>query len=218
VKAPPKVLPPSAILAERDLLTGQPHFKPERQPLLDRLCEATVWGQLSKRRLTIARPQLIEQWAAMHLGAAPDENRTDQELALQMAFRVAFLFAISNVISTVTATEHRETVDFYREKAKQFQEEASQLGACGFEEHAEHARALAALYEELGSGDPPFKHPRLVVGRHQKSSHVRAYCVLLAERMRGLYGHALREMVASIANTAFPCETVSKEDVGYWCK
>jgi hypothetical protein len=153
----------------------------------------------------------------MHLGAAPDENRTDQELALQMAFRGAFLFAISSA-STVTATEHRETVDFYREKASQFQEEASQLGECGFEEHAEHARALAALYEELGSGDPPFKHPGLVVGRHQKSPHMRAYCVLLADLMRRLYGDALREIVASIANAAFPLESVSKEDVGYWGK
>jgi hypothetical protein len=36
--------------------------------------------------------------------------------------------------------------------------------------------------------------------------------------MRNLYGDALREIVASIANAAFPHETVSKEHVRYWCK
>jgi hypothetical protein len=175
VKAPPKILPPPAILAERDLLTGQPHFKPERQPLLDRLCKAAVWYQLSKRRPTIARPQLIEKWSEMHLGAAPDGKRTDRELALQMAFRSAFLLAISDVaVGTVTVTEQGEAADFYRKKVKQFQEEASLLADVS-EDAAEHARVLAAFYEWIADGSSVPAHPSLVVGRYQKSPHVRGY-------------------------------------------
>jgi hypothetical protein len=217
VKAPPKILPPPAILAERDLLTGRPHFKPERQPLLDRLCKATVWDQLSKRRPAIARPQLIEKWSEMHLGAAPDAKRTDRELAVQMAFRSAFFLAISEVaVRTVTVTEQRETADFYRKKAKQFQEVVSLLGAT-FEEAAEHARALAAFYEWMADGSSVPAQPSLVVRRHQKPPHVRGYCVLLGNFMRLHYGNVLREMVASIASAAFN-QAVAKEDVRYWCK
>jgi hypothetical protein len=216
VRAPPKVLPPPAILAECDLLTGQPHFKAERRPLLDELAKATVWHQLNKRKPAIAHPRLIKVWSEMHLGAAPDEERTDRELALQMAFRGAFLFAIS-CLRTSTATEEKETVEFYRNKARQYQNDASFLGELS-DEAAEHARALAAWHEgvadELDTGD----NLKLVVHRHQKSPHVRAYCIMLAGVMRNLYGDVLREMVASIANAAFPHETVSKEHVRYWCK
>jgi hypothetical protein len=217
VKASPKILLPPAILAERDLLTGQPHFKPERQPLLDRLCKATVWGQLSKRRPAIARPQLIEKWSELHLGAAPDGKRTDRELALQMAFRSAFLLAISDVgVRTVSVAEQGETADFYRKKVKQFQDEASLLGEI-FEEAAEHARALAAFYEWIADDSSLPAHPSLVASRHQKSAHVRGYCVLLGNFMRLHYGNVLREMVASIASAAFN-QAVSKEHVRYWCK
>jgi hypothetical protein len=216
VRAPPEVLPPSAIVAERDWLIAQPSFKPERQPVLDRLCKATVWNQLSRRSPVIAWAQLIREWSDSHQGKAPDEKWSDRELALQEAFRAAFFFAISN-IRTHTPAEERETVNFYREKAKQFQEEASFLVALS-EEAAGHAHALAEWYEaitdELGSTVTP---PNLFVSRHQKSPQVRAYCVLLGGRMRRLYGHVLREMVASIATAAFN-QSVSKEDVGYWCK
>src|SRR5262249_13316722 len=218
MKAPPEILLPSAIVAERDWLIAQPNFKPERQPLLDRLCKATVWDQLSKHSPAIARPRLIEEWLRSHLGAAPDGKRTNQELALQIAFRAAFLLAISN-IETRTAAEEKETVDFYRKKIKEFQKEASLLAEVS-EEAAEHARTLAAFYAARGMDrdEPPLQNPRLLVHRHQKPPRVRAYGVLLADVMRRLYGDVLREIVASIANAAFDRTDVSKEDVRYWCK
>ena len=218
MRAPPETLPPPAIVAERDWIIGHFNFKQGQQLILDRLCKDKVWHQLAKRSPAAARPQLIEQWSRSHQGEALNRKRTDRELALQMAFRAAVFLAISNV-QTATATEQRETADFYRKKIKQLREEASLLAEVS-EEAAEHARALAAFYAALGmdSGEPPLQDPRLLVHRHQKPPQMRAYCVLLGTRMRNLYSDVLREIVASIGNVAFDRTDISKEDVRYWCK
>jgi hypothetical protein len=216
VKRSPEQFLPAAIVAERDWVAGRPYFKPEQRPLIERLCNATIWNRLNRRSPVIARVKLIREWSESHPEKAPDGERSDRELALQMAFRGAFYLAISNM-RTYTPAEDREWVSFYRKKALQFQQEASWVRDLS-EEAAEHARALAEWYEavtaELDSGAT---HPSLVVGRHQKPPHMRAFCVLLGGIMRRLYGHVLRETVASIATAAFN-KAVSKEDVGYWCK
>jgi hypothetical protein len=226
VKVPPRRLQVPAILAERDWLIAQPFFKPERQALLDRLCKAsplspriegpgTIWHQLSKHSPTIARPLLIKKWSDDHQ-VTPDEKWTNQELALQMAFRSAFFLAISDVaVRTFTVSEQREMKGFYRKKVQQFQEEASLLE--NFEEAAEHARALAKFYEWIGNDSLFLPNPSLVVRRHQIAPHVRGYCILLGNFMRIHYGRVLREIVARIATAAFN-KDVSKEDVRYWCK
>jgi hypothetical protein len=145
----------------------------------------------------------------------PDEKWTNQELALQMAFRCAFFLAISDVaVRTFTVSERKEIIDSHRKKVKEFQEEASLLE--NFPEAAEHARALATFYEWLGN-DSLLPNASLVVRRHQKAPHVRGYCILLGNFLRIHYGRVLREIVASIATAAFN-QPVSKEDVRYWCK
>src|SRR5262249_13057026 len=199
-------------------IIGHFNFQPEWQPIFDRLCKDKVLHQLAKRSPAIACPQLTKQCSESHQGEAPDEKRTNRELALQMAFRAAFFLAISNV-RTQPAAEQREAADFYRKKIKELQKEASLLAEVS-EEAAEHARALAAFYAALGMDrdEPPLQNPRLLVHRHQKPPQVRAYCVLLAGNMRRLYGDVLREMVASIANAALNRTDVSKEDIRYWCK
>jgi hypothetical protein len=167
---------------------------------------------LNSRSPVIARVKLIRLWSENHLEEAPDGEWSDRELALQIAFRGAFYLAISNM-RTYTPAEDKETVSFYRKKALEFQQEASSLRDIS-EDAAEHARALAQFYETVFA---VATHPSLLVGRHQKSPHIRAYCVLLGDLMRRLYGHVLRETVASMATAAFN-KHVSKEDVGYWCK
>jgi hypothetical protein len=203
---------PAAIVAERDWIAGRPYFKPEQRSLIERLCNATIWNRLNSRSPVITRLELIRAWSASHTEDVYDGEWSNRELGLQMAFRGAFYLAISNM-QTYTPAEDREWISFYRKKALEFQQEASSLRDIS-EDAAEHARALAQFYETVFA---VATHPSLLVGRHQKSPHIRAYCVLLGDLMRRLYGHVLRETVASMATAAFN-KHVSKEDVGYWCK
>jgi hypothetical protein len=71
----------------------------------------------------------------------------------------------------------------------------------------------------ISQDDPnhPLHDPMLVVSRHQGPPRVRAYCVLLAEVMRLLYGTDLRGTVAAIATAALD-QQVSAANVRYWCE
>jgi hypothetical protein len=227
VKAPPKILPPLAIVAEKKWLTSQSYFRPEWEPVLDRLCGASIWSQLNKRSPVVAGHQLIERWAQWRMGEVPDEKWLDRDVALQVAFLESFFLAVSGM-KTITAAEQKELVDSYRGRARRLRQEAAWLKEKGeASEAAEHGRAIerAAAWceaeaDEMVSAEDP-NHPlhdnALLVDRHQAPPHVRAYCVLLAEAMRLLYGTNLRGTVAAIATAALD-QQVSAANVRYWCE
>jgi hypothetical protein len=198
------------------------------RPLLDRLCNTTIWIQLNRRSPVIPRAQLIEQSPKWCMGGMPDEKWSDRDIALQVVFLNSFSLAVLG-LQTITAAEKKRRVDSYRERARRLREEAAGLreGAALFRgmgmasEAEKHCRAIehAAAWceaeaEEMVSQDDP-NHP--LVGRHQEPPHMRAYCMQLAEVMRLLYGDVLRGMVASIATAAFS-QAVSKANVRYWCE
>jgi hypothetical protein len=251
VKVPPKLLPPAAIVAERDWLTNErfygQFFRSEWQPILDRLCKDAVWDQLRKRKPVVGRAQLIDLWTrarGLVTGDTPDESVSDKDVALRAAFLESFFLAVFGE-RTITTGEIKKRADAYRERAERLRDEAGAFlregaGICNFfdlpvgdpQEHAQALNRAAAWYEAEADqlivlidhrdqiGKPGFQHPlfedaRLIVGRHQKLPEVRAYCVLLAKRMRALYGADLRGMVAAIATTALG-NRVTEKDVQYW--
>ena len=179
MKAPPKALPPAAIVAERDRLISEPSFEPEWQPLLDRLCRISIWNQLSKRNPAITRPQLIEQ-----LGTV-DGEWSDEDLALRAVLLNSF-YLVTLGARTVTGAEKNERVDPYLARADRLRAEAAALLEEEGEdsEAAEHARAIeraadfcereaydiAAAFDD---DDTP------MVKRHQKPPHMRGFCMRL---------------------------------------
>jgi len=215
VKAPPKALPPAAIVAERDRLIGS--AEPEWQPLLDRLCRATVWNQLSKRSPVITRPQLIEQ-----LGTV-DGKWSDRDLAVRAVLLNSYCLVTLGA-RTFTTAEKDERGYPYLTRADRLRAEAAALLEEGEDsEAAEHARAIerAAAFCEREAYDitaafDEADTPR--AKRHQVSPHVRGFCRRLAEAMRYIYGDASYGTVASIATAAFDRTDISKEHVRYWCK
>jgi hypothetical protein len=122
MKAPSDASLPPAVVAERERIIRWPYFKPERRAIIERLCNAKIWNQLSRHKPVMTRPRLIREWS----WEPPDEKWSDRELALQLAFHGAFFIAISG-IQTISRAETGKTVNFYREKAKQFQKEAVRL-------------------------------------------------------------------------------------------
>jgi hypothetical protein len=231
VKAPPEILPPPVIVAERDRLINWPNFMRAWRPILDRLCETTVWSQLSRRDPLIARTQLIEQSPKWCMEGMPDKKWSDRDIALQVVFLNAFSLTISGM-QTITPAEKKRLVDSYREQARRLRNEAAWFrGLLQGEasEAAEHGRAVlrAAAWceteaDEMVSRDDP-NHPlhddRLVVDRHQVPAHVRAYCIQLAEVTRLLYGDVLRGTVAAIATKALGLRvSVTAANVRYWCE
>lgn len=218
MKAPPKVLPPPAIVAERDRLIGRPDFEPEWQPILDRLCKDKVWGQLGKRSPAIARPQLIEQWSRLHQGEEPDEKWSDRDIALQVVFLESFFLVFLHA-RTITDADQKNLRAAWRVEAVRLRAEAAII-----EEHMGEAYAkdlkFAAKLAELDSLDEPWLDdldPRLRIGRHQGPPSVRAYCILLSDVTRLLYGDVLRGMLAAIAAAALDRQ-VSPANVRYWCE
>jgi hypothetical protein len=244
MRGPPEVLPPPAIVAERDRLIGRPYFMRAWRPTLDRLSKATatapdggevratIWNQLSRREPIIARAQLIEQskWSP-RIGEVPDDEKwSDRDIALQVVFLNSFFLTVSGV-KTITAAEKKRLVDSYREQARRLRKEAAwfkrlEMGLAS--EAAEHGRAVerAAAWckaeaDEMASEEDP-SHPlhdnTLVVGRHRKGlPHVRAYCIRLAQIMYLLYDDVLYGTVASIASVALDC-SVTKQQVIDWTR
>jgi hypothetical protein len=246
VKALPATSPPAAIVAERDWLTNQRFFgrffRPEWQPILDRLYKASVWNQLNKRKPVIGRAQLIELWTrsrGLVTDDTPDESVPDKDIALRAVFLRSFFLA-AYPDRTITIGEIKKWAASYRKRAKLLRDEAAAFpeGICNVlslgepEEHAQALNRAAAWYEAAAGlltdlikyrnrlGEPGFQHPlvedgRLIIGRHQKPPEVRAYCVLITKGMRALYGADLRGIVAAIATTALN-HTVTDKDVQYW--
>jgi hypothetical protein len=236
VKASPTTLPPAAIAAERDWLVAQQHFKPEWQPVLDRLCKAPIWNQLGKRKPVMSRAELIRLWGKSYADT-PDESVSDKEIALRVAFLRSFFLAVFPD-RTMTIGEIKKRAASYQKRAKRLRDEAAAFLDLGNElvslvgdpqEHAEALNRAAAGYE-AGADElttivknrhrPDFWHPlfedgRLIVGRNQYPPEVRAYCVLIINNMRALYGFDLRGTVAAIATAALD-HTVTAKDVQYW--
>jgi hypothetical protein len=236
VKAPPEILLPSAIVAERDRLISWSYFMRAWRPILDRLCNATteaekkrpadsIWKQLNRRSPVIARPQLIEQSPKWCMGGVPDEKWSDRDIALQVVFLNSFSLAVSGE-ETITAAEKKRLVDSYRERARRLRNEASGLrneaalyrGMGELSEAAEHGQAIvrAAAWCEA-EAEEIFRDEMLVVSRHQGAPQVRAYCTRLAEVTRLVYGDVSRGAVAAIATAALDYK-VTIPNVRYWCE
>jgi hypothetical protein len=217
VKAPPEVLLPAAIIAERARLIRRQNFMRAWHPLLDRLCKTTVWNQLGKYKPVVTRAELIERIAAAPkwcMGSAPDEKWSDRDLALQAAFLRSFFLAVEDP-QTITLAEKREIVDSRRERAKQLREVAEWFEKIGVTAHRDTCESLAAWCEseadEVAGWDDA-----TVVARNQTSPWVRAYCVQLAHVMRLLYGKQCRGIVAAIASAVLG-RNVTRDHVRYWC-
>jgi hypothetical protein len=216
VKAPAKIVPPPAIISQRDWLIGRPDFGPEWQPILNRLCKNKVWRQLGKRSPAIARPQLIELWSRWHQGEEPDEKWSDQDIALQVVLLEAFFLLLLDA-RTITDADAKKLVAASWHEAVRLRAEAAII-----KEHTGEAYAkdleVAAEWAELDSLYEPWLDdvdPRLRVRRHQGPPRVRPYCILLSDVTRLLYGDVLRRTVAAIATAALD-HRVSPANIRYW--
>jgi hypothetical protein len=225
--------PPAAVIAETKWLTSQWYFKPECQPILDRLHKDNVWHQLGKRDPAITRPRLIQQWsmwrtfgtgAAVLLaheqlpltGDIPDEKWSKKDLALRVAFLGSFFIAVSDV-QTITHAELKKIRDSYGQEAERLRAEADTIRKYVGEAYASDFDFAAELSEDDSLWGGSDIDPRLIIRRRQAASHVQAYCVLLAAVMRGLYGTVLRRTTAAIATAALN-RSVTVENIRYWCR
>jgi hypothetical protein len=190
-------------------------------PLLERLCDTTIWIQLGKKSPIIARVQLIEESPKWCSGGMPDEKWSDKDIALQVVFLNSFSLAILRP-RTITAAEKNRLVDSYREQARRLRENAAwfeglRMGMASVA--AKYGRIIesAAVWCEAEAEDVLHEDDILLVDRHQKSPNVRAYCMQLAQATRLLYGDALYGTIASIASVSLVYD-VSPADVRYWCE
>jgi hypothetical protein len=224
-----ELTPPAAVITAINWLTMQPYFRPEWRPIVDKLHKERVWHQLGKRSPAIPRAQLIEElskwswgevpdevledWSKSHLQELPDDW-SDKYVALLVAFFASFTLAVSDV-RTFTDAELDKIEKSRRQEAESLRTDAAIVRDYVGEVYAKELELLAEWSEFEAEIIRDDLGPRLLVDRHQRPPHVRAYCVLLAKVMRGLYAKDLRGTVATIATAALS-HTVSAADVRYW--
>jgi hypothetical protein len=234
MKAPPKVLPPAAIIVWVQWLVAHPYFRAEWQATLDNLSKAEVWHQLGKNHPVITRAQLIEElsrgcWLGEEgswIGEILDyEKWSDRDVALQVTFLNSLYLAIMGM-ETITVAKKKELVGSYRKREKQLRNAAAWFMRLNLEEGEEHGQAVerAAVWckkeaDEMIDKDPnqTFYDNTLVVARDRGQPRVRAYCMKLAKITRLLYGNVFDNTVIAITRTALGVE-VPIENLRYWCK
>jgi hypothetical protein len=217
MKAPPEVLPPSAIVAVRDWLSaGDWPVQSDPQRIIDGLANHWAWEQLSKHHKPIITRARLIKLRYMEMGEEmPDDKKwSDKDIAQQVVFLNSFFFAISEMQTTTAAKEKRQT-DSFRKQARYFRKTAYLLRQIGFVREAEAVERVAAWCEEKAD-ETISLDKRLIVPRVQQSrSRARAFCMQLSKITRLLYGNALYEIVAGLAREVTGT-FVTKWNARYW--